>query len=307
MSLFCIGLRTDYRETLVASVLELRSLRTKFVAHAQNFKDWVRQGGPINPIWARETADLKRQLHRAQCRVAGRIFSAEQDQPRCLGAFQVYRQQRRAEAERARRQRVQNELPPWQQQRERQVEEQARQAANPGDQPPRGSLEALVPICNTVGRFERLTQHDASFVCDFCDGFLVWEDILRVPSARTHIAPSLGYPHWQAPGLSSGADEGLGVGTEKVVVYPPLAIANHIPPEEGDWQARILCPFCEEYTYLDQGGEDSEEEVKYNQDEKGFPSVEKFREHLEWYHTALPVPAIPLPTISNSGSSCRIM
>lgn len=92
-----------------------------------------------------------------------------------------------------------------------------------------------------------------------------------------------------------------------MVVYPPLAISNHMPPEEGDWRARILCPFCEEYTYLDQGGEDSEEEVKYNQDERGFPNVEKFREHLEWNHTALPVPAIPLPAISNSGSSCRVM
>ncbi|KAK1760763.1 hypothetical protein QBC47DRAFT_13839 [Echria macrotheca] len=292
-----------------ASLVELRALQAKFAAHAQNFRDWVRTGGPINPIWARETSELKRDLHRAQCRAARRIFSAEQDQPRCLGAFQVYRQQRRAEAERARRQRAQSERPPWQQQHEQEVEAQQQQdqgTAEPGNPSRRKtSLEDLVPVCNSVGRFERLGRHDAAYVCDFCDGFLIWHDILRVPAARTPLPPGSTYPNWQATGLTSGAEDGVPVGTEKQVVFPPLAIANHVPPDEGDFRARILCPYCDEYTYLDQGGQDSEEEMRYAQDERGFADVDKFREHLEWNHTALPVPAIPV--ISSSVSNCRVM
>src|SRR5688500_11746127 len=70
-------------------------LRLQFEAHIQNFREWVRTGGPINPIWAKETADLKRVLHRAQCRAARRIFTSEQESSsRCLGAFLVYRKQR---------------------------------------------------------------------------------------------------------------------------------------------------------------------------------------------------------------------
>jgi hypothetical protein len=110
------------------------------------------------------------------------------------------------------------------------------------------------------------------------------------------------------PDPETGGDGGNGgnhsVGREKQVVFPPLAIANHLPPEMNDWRARILCPYCDEYTYVDQGGDGGADDVRYTQDEKGFPDVEAFREHLEWYHTALPVPPISLPT---STSSCRIM
>lgn len=313
----------------VESIIELRQLRAKLTAHAQNFKDWARQGGPINPVWARETGSLKRELHRAQCRAARRIFAAEQEEPRCLGAFQVYRRQRRIEGERTRRQAEHDSLPPWQKQHERAVEnEEARQQGN--DPTRRTSLEELVPVCNAVGHFERLGS-GAAFVCDFCDGFLVWPDLLRIPATRTPLPPGSAYPNWQATGVTSGlaedekgeraggyvvsdADPEIGgsggagdsdtVGREKQVVYPPLAIANHLPPERNDWRARILCPYCDEYTYVDQGGEGGGDDVKYNQDENGFPDVEAFREHLEWYHTALPVPPISLPT---SASGCRIM
>ncbi|KAK0651935.1 hypothetical protein B0T16DRAFT_454350 [Cercophora newfieldiana] len=312
----------------IESLVELQQLQLKFTAHAQNFKDWVRQGGPINPVWARETNTLKRELHRAQCRAARRIFAAEQEEPRCLGAFQVHRQQRRNERERRRRQLEQASLPPWQQQHERAVEDEAaRQRGEvPGhDAARRTSLEELVPVCNAVGRFERLGG-DAAFLCDFCDGFLVWPDLLRIPSTRTPLPPGSTYPNWQATGLTSGtAEDGqvgergyvvsdadpetggtagsrnTSVGKEKQVVFPPLAIANHLPPEVNDWRARILCPYCDEYTYVDQGGDGGADDVKYTQDEKGFPDVEAFREHLEWYHTALP---ISLPT---STSNCRIM
>ncbi|KAK5662764.1 hypothetical protein OQA88_6171 [Cercophora sp. LCS_1] len=235
------------------SLSELRALKTKFVSHANCFKDWARTGGPINPIWAHETLGLKRELHRAQCRATARIFAAEQEQPRCLGAFQVWRQQKRREEERKRRQREREELPPWQQQAENETDHQ-------GQVRRKASMEELVPVCNGVGRFERLGRHDAAFVCDFCDGFLVWGDLQRVPSVRIEDTGD-GYPRWQAKGLTSGREEDdEHGGREKLVVFPPLAIANHMPPILGDWKARILCPYCEDSTYLDQGGEDSEEE-----------------------------------------------
>ncbi|KAK3945032.1 hypothetical protein QBC46DRAFT_372575 [Diplogelasinospora grovesii] len=333
------------------SIGELRALRTKFEFHTQNFKDWTRQGGPINPIWARETAELKQELHRAQCRAARRIFTASHEENRCLGAFQVYRQQRRNEQERRRRRRQvrEGDIPPWQQQDYREVGERAAAAAQadsrrsgdllpsllPGDgNDPRNagrqrsnSLEELVPCCNAVGRFERFGEHDVAFVCDFCDGFIVWTDLQNMSASRTQTLPpgsgnntaagegstegtaAAAYPHWQAAGLSTTTNE------EKTIVYAPLAIANHIAPQPGEWQARITCPYCDEYTYFDQG-EDSEEDVKYAQDEKGFEDLQAFQEHLGWYHTALPipVPTIPippiskiLPTSSTSTSNCRVM
>lgn len=297
--------------SIVETLVELRALLVKFQSHAQNFKDWARQGGPINPIWSRETVQLRRELHRAQCRAARRIFDAEQDGSRCLGAFQVHRQQKRNEAERAKRQKERQELPPWQQQHERAVsEDEARQRGEVPSQDPtrRNSLEALVPCCNTVGKFERLGEHDIAFVCDFCDGFIVWHDLSSMPAARAPLPSGVGvvggYPNWQAQALGHEKQT-----EEKTVVFAPLAIANHMPPEPGEWQARISCPYCDEYTYFDQG-EDSEEDVKYVQDEKGFESLQAFQAHLEWYHTAMAVPTIPVPKLpipTPSTSSCGVM
>ncbi|KAK4168949.1 hypothetical protein QBC43DRAFT_83304 [Cladorrhinum sp. PSN259] len=316
------------------SILELQTLLEKVHEHHDSLKNWARQGGPINPIWVRDTAQLKRDLHLAQCHAARRIFAAEQDGPRCLGAFQVYRQQKRNEAERLRRQREREELPPWQQQHEQSVEDAAARERGelPGDLRRRSSMEELVPHCNAVGRFQRLSgdTQDAAFVCDFCNGFIVWPDLKSMPSARTPLPASSaaaftagggdaknksipppensktinnGYPHWQAPGISAETGE------EKVIVFPPLAIANHMAPEPGDWQAGLMCPYCEEDTYLDEGEDSSE--VKYVQDEMGFPDLEAFRAHLEWYHTAMAVPPISslvtnaLPTAV--ADTCRIM
>ncbi|KAK3378150.1 hypothetical protein B0H63DRAFT_238227 [Podospora didyma] len=287
-----------------ASLTELRNLHVKFDYHTQNFKDWAKQGGPINPIWVRETAELKWELHRAQCRAARRIFAAEQEGSRCLGAFQVYRQQKRKEAERQRQQQNTDELPLWQQQHQQAVQDEAARERGevPSDPRRRSSLEELVPCCNAVGRFERLGDLDAAFVCDFCDGFIVWPDLQTMPSARIPLpASSSAYPNWQAAGRNKSN------GAEKTVIFAPLAIANHLAPGPAEWQAGILCPYCDEYTYLDQG-EDSEEDVKYAQDEKGFQDLESFQAHLEWYHTAIAVPAIPaLPSGLPSSSNCRVM
>ncbi|KAH6640911.1 hypothetical protein F5144DRAFT_641454 [Chaetomium tenue] len=324
------------------SLHTLQSLLTRFQFHTQNFRDWARQGGPINPTWARETAHLRRALHRAQCRAATRIFAAtvaDQESPaRCLGAFHVHRRLKRAQVAREG-----ERMPVWQRggegsgdgrgggrggggqgleasRRAGDLEVAAEAAAagrgegddggggggGGGEGPTLGrrrSLEELVPSCNEVGRFQVLGEsHDAAFVCDYCEGFIVWPDLSSIPSERMPLAPTAvtGYPHWQAKGIS--ADNG----EEKVVVFAPLAIANHMPPEPGGWQAGLICPYCEEATYLDEGEDSSE--LKYVQDESGFPDLEAFREHLEWYHTAMPVPPISsLASTLPSASNCSVM
>lgn len=167
----------------------------------------------------------------------------------------------------------------------------------------RRSLEELVPTCNAVGRFQLFgaESHDAVFICDFCDGHIVWPDLQSVPAERSPLPPTAvtGYPRWQAQGISAEDGE------QKTVVFAPLAIANHTPPEPGEWQAGLLCPYCEEATYLDQGEDSSE--LRYVSDGDGwFADLEAFRAHLEWYHTALPVP--PLSSIASAATSnCSVM
>lgn len=325
--------------TTAETLAELHALLARFRAHAQSFRDWARQGGPINPVWARETAHLGRDLHRAQCRAARRIFAAEQEGARCLGAWQVHRRLKRVQAERRRAEEEEEEerraeeeegrgkVPAWRLGSQQQQQQQggyggqqvgvrygengdgAERGQGPGSGPGSGprrrrSLEELVPSCNAVGRFQRFREsHDAAFVCDFCEGYIVWPDLREMPAERAPLAPTAvtGYPHWQAKGVSDATAE------EKTVVFAPLAIANHMPPEPGDWQAGLICPFCEEDTYLDEGEDSSE--LRYVQDERGFPDLEAFREHLEWYHTAMPVPpmsslAAALPA---AASNCSVM
>lgn len=115
--------------------------------------------------------------------------------------------------------------------------------------------------------------------------------------------------------MTSGADDAepgqaATAKKEKQIVFPPLAIANHMAPEPGDWRARVLCPYCEEETYMDPGGEDSEEEARYNQDERGFGDVEAFRAHLEWSHTAMvavPQVGVPKVLVEAAGGGCVVM
>ncbi|KAK8135869.1 hypothetical protein PG984_003809 [Apiospora sp. TS-2023a] len=260
------------------SLDDLRELCSQFELHTKSFKDWAKMGGPINPVWATETIGLRRELHRAQCRAARRIFNSEQETSvRCLGAFQVYRVQRTPE------------LP-----QQRQLEE--------------------LMMCNQVGKFERYGDLDVAFICDFCDGYLVWEDLREMPTRRTTkqdtatggnndnsnnnddsgsgsasgsisaveatsstaMAPGA-QDSWHAQGFKKTDGE------EKAVVFAPVAIANHLPTEPGDFQARILCPYCEDYVGYEQGDGEMEA-VKWNQDERGFDDVISFQEHLEWSH-----------------------
>ncbi|KAK8065297.1 hypothetical protein PG997_012044 [Apiospora hydei] len=264
------------------SLDDLRELCSQFELHTKLFKDWAKMGGPINPVWATETISLRRELHRAQCRAARRIFNSEQETSvRCLGAFQVYRVQRTP------------------------------------DNPQQRQLEELM-TCNEVGKFERYGDLDLAFICDFCDGYLVWEDLREMPTRRTtkqdttnggggngnendnnnnddsgsgSVSGSIGATEatsstamapgaqdtWHAQGFKRSDGE------EKAVVFAPVAIANHLPTEPGDFQARILCPYCEDYVGYEQGDGEMEA-VKWNQDERGFDDVISFQEHLEWSH-----------------------
>ncbi|OAA68748.1 hypothetical protein SPI_00943 [Niveomyces insectorum RCEF 264] len=477
------------------SLDELRVLRTQFAGHAATFRDWLRTGGPINPLWVNETVRLRRQLHRAQCRAARRIFNAEHEDgsgARCLGAFLVYRRLRaQQEANRRRRGQGQgqrqgrgqgqgprgqhwdggrdtvrrdtaaapNHAPAWKQQQPRLQARELRDFAGrepysngttnskshgygfgrgqswngavgdsdehtvvlemttpvrdprpplpplqppplklntttadttnspaatttipltpdellpppssslppplprpppPPPSPPRRSLtlEDLVPDCNAVGTFERFGDRDIAFICDYCDGHIVWEDVQRLPTTRapppppsgiaaasvpavsslvdtssssssylpftkpsttvplptplppqpppatTHVASDTDdadeYPRWQATTVAmSNPDE------PRIIVFAPLAIANHLPPLAGGWEARLWCPYCDDYLYYDSA---AGEQTKYAQDEYGFSDLAAFQDHLAWHHTALPLPALPaLPT---TNSKCLMM
>ncbi|GKT84798.1 hypothetical protein Ct61P_02648 [Colletotrichum tofieldiae] len=144
LSVLVNGQRYYMNDRKPHSIAELRVLHSKFELHVANFKDWARIGGPINPVWARDTTELRRELHRAQCRAARRIFAAEQEtSARCLGAFLVYRKQRE-----------------W----------RNRPALNE-EEHHRRHVEEVV-ACNTIGKFERFGDGNIAFVCDFCDGHL---------------------------------------------------------------------------------------------------------------------------------------
>lgn len=271
------------------SILELRALRDRFLALTQSLKDWSRIGGPIDPTWTRDTQKLQRDLHRAQYRAAGRIFRSGQvssTTTRCLGAFLVHRRQRALSSRQL-----------------ASVEESEYQ---------RRFLEER-RVCSQVGGFLRFGADggDMAFVCDFCDGHLVWEDLERMPSVRTcHedatwapsqpvAAPgpnSSSNPSWQALGFSQSKHE------EKQVVFGPVAIANHIAPLPGDWMARITCPFCEEMA--DEGPRYAYDEEELWRPDATFDDVTAFQEHLEWQHTQAPTTP---GTWSNAAQNCTLM
>ncbi|CAK7268015.1 hypothetical protein SEPCBS57363_002887 [Sporothrix epigloea] len=478
------------------SLAELVALRNQFADHTQLFRDWIRSGGPINPLWVRETVHLRRQLHRAQCRAACRIFKAlhefgdsSSSGARCLGAFLVYRRLRKqtelqklqskakahthARSENPERntgneaaisrfptRRQQQSNPQTREQRQfvdqrhfpvhtdyndngnheahtdetislemtlqnahpqqsthttrplfkpiskapataPQLAHQSsphmprttpQQSATrnafphpihlpisssthapistaptspfeparttiplhpdePPSPPPRlPSLEDLVPYCNAVGTFERFGDRDIAFICDYCDGHIIWEDIQRLPTTRAppivatasssrsfsssssspspylpspvsaplpsstlrRSSPQVSsaatqsttcesldnengeYPRWQASTVAmSDASK------PRTVIFAPLAIANHLAPMAGDWEARLWCPYCDTYLYYDSSEGD---QTKYAQDEHGFPTLTDFQLHLEWHHTGLPKPALP-----SASSSCSVM
>lgn len=164
-----------------------------------------------------------------------------------------------------------------------------------------------VVACNTIGKFERFGDRDIAFVCDFCDGHVVWEDLESIPAGRaaqdatsipvSPVSPTTQLPHWQSTAISNSNHE------PKTVVFAPLAIANHIAPYQGDWVARLECPYCDEAPYIEPG-EDGDDEMRTAQDESGFEDLAAFQEHLEWQHTAVSLPAVSLP---KAAKDCVVM
>ncbi|UNI18642.1 hypothetical protein JDV02_004897 [Purpureocillium takamizusanense] len=320
------------------SIEELRALRSRFDAHVYNLKDWGRSGGPINPVWVRDTHALQRDLHRAQRRAARRIFTSDQESSRrCLGAFLVHRVQRRTTT-----------YPAAGSNRPRRGGSGSGSSSSSGGGKATTLLVTATPttrdsadsqtlqleelaMCARVGGFERFGEDDVAFICDFCDGHLVWEDLESVPTSRaasggcsspvtrsstttTTIDTSnttnnnnnnhLHNQSWEAAGVTMSG------GHVKPVVYPPLAVANHAPPSTpGDWLARVLCPYCEEEARRPQHEDDDGDAFK--PDDYEFDDVAALQEHLEWQH---PVPgglsaagAGAATASIPSASSCLIM
>lgn len=163
----------------------------------------------------------------------------------------------------------------------------------------RRHLEELV-TCATHGSFQRFNDSDIAYVCDFCDGHLIWEDLDTMPTVRTMApeAPTLPpprgtNPNWQATGISVCTRE------KKQVIFPSTAVANHGVPRPGDWQARLICPFCEESgeTPLDEDDDDD----PWRPDVE-FEDVDALQEHMEWEH---PTPAATATAAASS--SCVVM
>jgi hypothetical protein len=284
---------------------ELRVLVVKFRTHEGLFGDWVRAGGPINPLWVRETRVLGRELGRAMRRGARRIWegtrlATEDGAGRCLGGEVVWTAVRREREEvKGDRGLEERGMARWLDEGMGVTDAKGKGKGREGQR--RGSLEAVVPECNSVGRFERLGDEDVAFVCDYCDGSLMWTNLADVPTQRS-LAGSLveGYPNWAATGrkvrVRDGEEEA------KTVVFAPLAIGNHVPPKFGDWMSRLICPYCEAYTYID-AGDDGGGERKWVTEQGGFETMAAFQEHLQWSHTALPKPALPF----SSEGKCAVM
>lgn len=254
-------------------------MQAQFNVSIQNLRDWSRSGGSVDPTWVRETVHLQQELHRAQCRAARRIFTSEKEtSARCLGAFLVHRKQRQWSSAGA----------------VKDLEEYARRY--------RDELRT----CNLIGRFQRFGEHDIAFVCDYCDGHIVWEDLETMPSIRTAqeyapspispVSPTTKDPHWQATGFTVTGH------LEKQIIFGPVAIANHVAPQARDWQASFLCSFCEEESHPAQEEYDEEEQWE---PENSYEDLAELQEHFEWQHTTAPPqpPAATTPAQSN----CLVM
>ncbi|KAG5954365.1 hypothetical protein E4U58_007660 [Claviceps cyperi] len=271
------------------TIRELGLLRTSFIAHVRQLKDWSRSGGPINPVWIRETQSLQQDLHRAQCRAAGRIFtSLHESSQRCLGAFLVRRAQRDLVASNAP---SPPPLPPSSQQQQQDMTEK---------QIEKRQLREL-GACTQTGSFSRF-EDDVAFICDFCDGHLLWTDLESVPTRRiptykpSPSASGRGFitdACWQATGLTSTGPE------EKTVIFAPVVIANHVVPVHGDWRARMTCPYCEEDSQQPQEKDDEEPVVARREDV--FEDVGEMQAHLEWLHAG------GVGGAGSGGTNCLLM
>jgi hypothetical protein len=164
--------------------------------------------------------------------------------------------------------------------------------------------------CKDVGSFQRFGENDIAFVCDFCDGHIVWEDLDNMPNARSAdlahadvtspispVSPIHQAPYWQATGITRTASE------EKQIIFAPVAIANHVAPLHGDWAARLVCPYCEEIGK--QPRDEDDDEDGYRPDGE-FEDVAALQEHLEWEHGSTSL-ARGNQAAATSQNNCLIM
>ncbi|PFH55742.1 hypothetical protein XA68_17699 [Ophiocordyceps unilateralis] len=262
------------------SLQELRKLRSRFRDLVSALKDWTRSGGPIDAVWVLDTHALQKDLHRAQCRAARRIFTSDRESSsRCLGAYLV------------------------------------------------GRAKDASAACHVVGGFERFGDVDVVFVCDFCDGHLLWLDVEAVPlpaltsptaAARTSsttttssmtttsststnttsqttttVNPPPPSQTWQLPAYSASTS------TPKHVVSPLVAIANHVAPAHGDWLAPLLCPYCEQEARRPHDDDDDDEADAFRSvDVDEFDDLAALQDHLDAYHAG---PA------TSSDAACVVM
>ncbi|KAK0383465.1 hypothetical protein NLU13_9376 [Sarocladium strictum] len=277
------------------SLEELRLMRRKFGYHVENLREWSKAGGAIDPVWTRHLHVLQKELHRTQCRAARRVYNSGQEySTRCLGAYIVHRTQR-ARSRRGRGRDSEANKPG-------EGERTSEAAAIDDAERSRRYLAELV-ACNRVGSFQRFGEQDIAFVCDFCDGHIVWEDLDRMPNARTAQAAQSppprdsrahSSPEWQATGQTRSTSE------DKQVVFAPVAIANHCAPPLNEWQAKLLCPYCEVDAQQPQDQDDDEDAWK---PEREFDDLEGLQEHLEWHHGGTTVGS----TVAGGGAACLIM
>jgi hypothetical protein len=193
-----------------------------------------------------------------------------------LGAFLVYRQQRKWTLDKT----VPDELEYSQRYREE------------------------LRLCNAIGSFKRFGDRDIAFVCDYCDGHIIWEDIENMPSIRTFqeaaaspiltLSPTPDNPHWQATGFTQSGHQ------EKQVVFAPVAIANHVAPQHRDWLAGLLCPYCETESTVPQ--EQYDDEDAYRPD-LGYEDMAALQEHLEWQH----IVTAPTSQAQATSNDCIVM
>ncbi|KAM0297948.1 hypothetical protein ACHAPM_009229 [Fusarium culmorum] len=159
-------------------------------------------------------------------------------------------------------------------------------------------------LCNAIGSFKRFGDRDIAFVCDYCDGHIIWEDIENMPSIRTFqeaaaspiltLSPTPDNPHWQATGFTKSGHQ------EKQMVFAPVAIANHVAPQHRDWLAGLLCPYCETESTVPQ--EQYDDEDAYRPD-LGYEDMDAYQEHLEWQHTV----TAPTSQAQASSDNCTVM
>ncbi len=89
------------------------------------------------------------------------------------------------------------------------------------------------------------------------------------------------------------------------MVFAPIVVANHMAPLHGDWQAKLVCPYCEEEG--EQPQDEDDEEDRWRPDAE-FDDVAALQEHMEWQHTTTSSMPATIPiSLPSSTDKCQVM